>query len=153
MIFNKLLFFATAGLCSLRGPRPNATELTDLKVFEVDIFSIFDDLAANLKENHLNTHNQSDEPVIKNIIYLTSEDVNKNSNLNIRSSTNQKSEDCECHSLLLLIVNFITLALSFINIMLLLSNSRSYIRYRIPAESLLHEERSMTPCSSQTRSI
>lgn len=153
MIINQIFFVTSGVVCTLRGPRPNVTSI-DSNIYEVDIFSVFDDIATNLKNDFSLPQNNSVEPnVIKNIIYLTSEDTNQNSNLNIKGLSKKTNTDQECNSTLLIIFNIATLALSFINLAVLLSSSKTYIKYRIPPETLLHDERSITPCSSQSRSI
>ena len=143
----------------MRGPRPkNVTDMDEsgLKILEIDVFSIFDDLANNLRSNYLkHSSNSTTEPVINNIVYLQTEDNNENSNLNIRSSNHSRCDEKiqSCDNTSLLILTILTVALNIINLFILIFIRGPTFRYQIPPENILCESRSMTQCSSQSRSI
>lgn len=143
----------------MRGPRPkNVTDIDEsgLKILEIDVFSIFDDLANNLRNNYLkHSSNSTTDPVINNIVYLQTEDNNENSNLNIRSSNHSRCDEKiqSCDNTSLLILTILTLALNIINLFILIFIRGPTFRYQIPPENILCESRSMTQCSSQSRSI
>lgn len=143
----------------MRGPRPeNVTDIDEsgLKILEIDVFSIFDDLANNLRNNYLkHSSNSTADPVINNIVYLQTEDNNENSNLNIRSSNHSRGDEKvqSCDHTSLLILTILTLALNIINLFILIFIRGPTFRYQIPPENILCESRSMTQCSSQSRSI
>ena len=155
-----VLLILNSGISAdLRGPRPkNLTEPdgSGFKILEVDIFSIFDDLANNIRNNYISRpDNSTNDPIIKNIVYVQSEDNNENSNINIRGTNNPKTvpEIKCCNNSVLLILTIISVALNIINIFILTFVQKPIVRYRIPPENLLCEERSMTQCSSQSRAI
>ena len=157
-MFFVILVLSSGISADLRGPRPKDLSEPDgsgLKILEVDIFSIFDDLANNLQKNYVRPDNSTNDPIIKNIVYVQSEDKNENSNINIRggSSTKTGSEILSCKNNLLLIFTIASVALNMINIFILIFVYKPIMRYRIPPENLLCEERSMTQCSSQSRAI
>ena len=119
-------------------------------------FSIFDDLANNLRNNYLKqSPNLTTDPVINNILYLQTEDNNENSNLNIRSLNHSRGDEKiqSCDNTSLLILTILSLALNIINLFILIFIRGPTLRYQIPPENILSEDRSMTQCSSQSRSI
>ena len=158
-MFFILLILSSGISADSRGPRPKNISDSDgsgLKVLEVDIFSIFDDIANNIRKNHINKQdNLTSDPIINNIVYLQSEDNNENSNINIRGGKDRKSvpENKCCDNNILLIFTILSLALNIINFFILIFVQKPILRYRIPPENLLCEERSMTQCSSQSRAI
>ena len=155
-----ILLILSSGLSAdSRGPRPKNISDSDgsgFKVLEVDIFSIFDDIANNIRKNHINKQdNLTSDPIINNIVYLQSEENNENSNINIRGGKDRNSvpENKCCDNNILLIFTILSLALNIINFFILIFVQKPILRYRIPPENLLCEERSMTQCSSQSRAI
>ena len=159
MITFSTLFLTSIISADMRGPRPkNVTDIDEsgLKILEIDVFSIFDDLANNLRNNYLkHSSNSTTDPVINNIVYLQTEDNNENSNLNIRSSNHSRCDEKiqSCDNTSLLILTILTLALNIINLFILIFIRGPTFRYQIPPENILCESRSMTQCSSQSRSI
>ena len=137
----------------LRGPRPNATSSTDLSVLEVDIFSVFDDLATNLQHNYPKDNNDSIDTIINNILLLKSDDTNENSNIHFKGHSPSSVATGKCSFALVNILTISTLVVTVINLLVVLLSSRTYIKYRIPGENLLYDEHSITPQSSQSRSI
>ena len=153
LLLINIAFSALSVSAGLRGPRPNVTSSTDLSVLEVDIFSVFDDLATNLQHNYATDKNDSIDTIINNILLLQSDDTNDNSNIHIRGNSPTSSASEKCSSRLANILTIATLVVTVINLLVVLLGSRTYIKYRIPGENLLYDEHSITPQSSQSRSI